>query len=147
MLGMRLALYQCLICDTCGREIRDAQREEEMTEVALFGAVPFAVCPTCSQKSGVRTVPYRKAWLRKKVERMLQSEAVEPLNMTRLRQFGYRPLAHCTNGRPGGKRYEYISYPYFDGGKVVIHVRQVNKPWTMAIREIHEFIPFIRKGR
>lgn len=62
----RMVQIQALECKLCkqlhGRGMDDA---DAVTEAALFGMDPYALCPVCLQKVGKKTMAdpaYRKGW-------------------------------------------------------------------------------------
>jgi hypothetical protein len=74
-MGLSLRLTVTLECKVCGQSLNTKKRDEDLTNVALFGRVEYAQCPSCLQ-----IVPFgqmRDPAYRRRVRRFVQKRTAE----------------------------------------------------------------------
>lgn len=145
-LGMSLTQRQTFECALCKRLLDEEQHQATAQCVSLFGTTFFAFCLACGMETGCRTTAYRREWLRRFVGIAVRINGEEVgLEFARQKlQRDFRPNVRCRGSRAAS---EYISYPFVEPatGKLMIMVREVDKPWTMRPVEAWQVPPVAEK--
>lgn len=143
-----------IVCPYCksNMERPGKQLNAEAVYILLTSSKPFSMCGHCLNftshklRSGFKwDIPHRQRWFEKLVSCLETLGRVTAEVCIKLRNYGFKPYAKASfKEATPGKRWEFISYPYPESGRIFIKVRRVNKPWEMITAPLADFVPRLK---